>query len=420
MKKWLIVFGALLVAVAAFFLVGRAVPGEPPNVPTAGLDPRASALIEQQLKAVRSQPRSADAWGKLGGILKSYDFRQQAELCLRQAKRLDRKNPRWPYFLATLGVEPEANFRRAVALCGNDPEIPRLRLARLLAETGRQDEARTELQKLLREKSDSGPARLLLAQMDFARNNLNDATLAAQKCTKSPYTARSAWTLLSAIYRRQGDTNATGAASRRAAAAAADAPWPDPYEDEVLALRSDARSLSDRAQAFLMAGRASDAMPMVNQLVRDHPDFPQTWLLLGRAQNLFNRSADAEPALRRYLQMDTNSVNGHFQLGMSLLGQKRYEEAAESFQRAASLKRDLGPAYFNLGFALAKSGKPREAVPAFQEAIRQNPEMVDAYILLADLHVQLGQNAEATRLANLAERLNASDPRLPVLRQKIR
>ena len=149
----------------------------------------------------------------------------------------------------------------------------------------------------------------------------------------------------------------------------------DPYEDEVLALRSDARSLSDRAQAFLMAGRGAEAILMVNQLVRDHPDFPQTWLPLGRAQNLLN-------------------------------------------QPVATLKRDLGPA-LNLGFALAKSGKPREAVPAFEEGIRQNPEMIDAYILLADLHVQLGQKSKATQLANLAERLNPADPRLPVLRKKI-
>jgi len=53
------------------------------------------------------------------------------------------------------------------------------------------------------------------------------------------------------------------------------------------------------------------------------------------------------------------------------------------------------PAFFNLGFALAKSGKTREAVAPFREAIRQNPEMIDAYILLADLHVQLGEDGEA-------------------------
>ena len=411
----------LLIGLAAVLLVGCGVSTSPlPDIPTASLDPAAAKLIQQHIDAVRSHSRSGDAWGKLGGVLKSYNFREQAQVCLTEAKRLDRKNPRWPYSLAILGAEPETNLRRAVALCGNDPEMPRLRLARLLAESGQQNEARTEVQELLRAKPNSAPARLLLVQISSSRNEVNDAIGLAKICSTNAYTARSAWTLLSSLHRRQGDTNAADLASRRAAAAAPDAPWPDPFEDEVLALRSDARSLSDRAQAFLMAGRGREAMPLVQQLVREHPDYPQTWLLLGRVQNLLNQPVPAEQALRRFLQMDTNSVNGHFQLGTSLLAQKRYDEAAATFQHCITLKRDFGPAFFNVGFALAKSGKPREAVPAFQEAIRQNPEIIDAYILLADLHVQLGERDEATKLAALAERLNPNDPRVPVLRQKIR
>ena len=411
----------LLIGLAAVLLVGCGVSTSPvPDIPTVSLDPAAAKLIQQHIDAVRSNPRSGDAWGKLGGVLKSYNFREQAQVCLTEAKRLERKNPRWPYFLAILGVEPETNLRRAVALCGNDPEMPRLRLARLLAESGQQNEARAEVRELLRAKPGSAPARLLLAQISSSSNEVNDAIGFAKICTTNAYTARSAWTLLSSLHRRQGDTNAADFASRRATAAAPDAPWPDPFEDEVLALRSDARSLSDRAQGYLMAGRGAEAMPLVKQLVREHPDYPQTWLLLGRAQNLLNQPVPAEQALRRFLQMDSNSVNGHFQLGTSLLGQKRYDEAAATFQHCITLKRDFGPAFFNVGFALAKSGKPREAVPAFQEAIRQNPEIIDAYILLADLHVQLGERAEATKVAALAERLNPNDPRLPVLRQKIR
>ena len=127
----------------------------------------------------------------------------------------------------------------------------------------------------------------------------------------------------------------------------------------------------------------------------------------------------AEKALRRFLQLDPDSVNGHFQLGMSLMAQKRYPEAAKTFHHATTLKRDFGPAFFNLGFALAKSGKPHEAIAPFQEAIRQNPEMIDAYILLADLHVQLGEKSQAFQLAELAERLDPADRRLPILRRKI-
>jgi len=166
-------------------------------------------------------------------------------------------------------------------------------------------------------------------------------------------------------------------------------------------------------------GRPADALPLVTRLVQEHPDFAETWLLLGRTQYLQNQPGAAEQSFRRFLQMDSESVNGHFQLGMSLLAQKRYPEAVATFRHATSLKRDFGPAFFNLGFALAKSGQEREAIPAFQEAIRHNPEIIDSYILLADLHLQLGEKPAAAELAKLAERLNPNDPRLPTLRRKL-
>jgi tetratricopeptide (TPR) repeat protein len=433
-RNGLILIALLLLGIGAavFLSVGRGVTGgrgstrasAPPNIPTDGLDPAATALIEHQLDKVRAAPRSGAAWGQLGAILKSFGFREQAAHSLAEAERLNRKEPRWPYLQATLRLTDapsvaEAKLRRTVALCGNNPEIPRLRLARLLAESGREDAARDELQQLLRANPNSGPARLLMAQINQSRGELQDAIALAKACTTNAYTVRSAWTLLSALQRRAGDTNAADIATRRAATAAPDAPWPDPFEDEVLAWRNDARSLSDRAQAHLMAGRPAQAVPLINRLTQEHPNFAETWLLLGRAQILQRQPAAAEQSLKRFLQMDPQSVNGHFQLGMSLLAQQRYDEAAATFQHATTLKRDFGPAFFNFGFALAKSGKPREAIAPFQEAIRQNPELIDAYILLADLHLQLNEKSEAIELATLAERLNPVDPRLPALRQKI-
>lgn len=350
-QVWLLLAGFLILAggIACFFWT-RPIPSELPEIPTAGLDTAAVNLIQRHLDEVRAAPRSGKAWGKLGAILRSFGFREQAGQCLAEAERLDPKEPRWPYLQATLrsGESPSvalAKFCRAVALCGNDPEMPRLRLARLLAETGQQGKAREELRQLLRAKPDSGPARLLMAQISQARGEWDQAIDMAKAGATNPYTARAAWTLLSALHRRRGDTNAAEFASRRAGAVTPDAVWPDPFEDDVLALRSDARSLSDRAQSYLMAGRPADAMPLVNRLVREHSDFAETWLLLGRAQYLQNQPVAAEQSLRRFLQLDPASVNGHFQLGMSLLAQKRYEEAAATFRHATTLKRDFGPAF---------------------------------------------------------------------------
>ncbi|HTG44323.1 MAG TPA: tetratricopeptide repeat protein [Verrucomicrobiae bacterium] len=420
----MIAAGFLILGIASTFFWAKPVPIALPEIPFDQLETNIARVIRIPALRVLVNPESGSAWGELGTVLKAFGLREPSRRCLAEAEQLEPKEPRWPYLQGVLqnvgsASIAEAKLRRAVALCGNDPEMPRLRLARLLAEAGRTEDAQQQLQELLRTKPNSGPARVLMAGISQARGEWNEAIAYASGSTTNPYTARTAWTLLATSQRRRGDTNAAELAYRRATAVTPDAPWPDPFEDEVVAWRNDVRSLNERAQGYLMAGRVAEAIPVVNRLMRDHPNFPETWLLLGRLRNLQNQPQPAEAALRRFLQAQPESVNGQFQLGMSLLQQKRYPEAAVVFQYATTLKRDFGVAFFNLGFALAKSGRQREAVGPFKEAIRHNPEKIDSYILLADLHLQLAEKNAAIELARLAERLDPKDPRLPTLQRKL-
>jgi tetratricopeptide (TPR) repeat protein len=422
---WLLVLAGLVLAGAVVFYGMRpSATSALPELSLAELDGSVSAVIKQQMNAVEEAPRSGAAWGRLGTVLKAFDFKPQALHCLAEAERLDPEEPRWPYLQAYLQSEASpvvtlGKLRRTVELCGNDPPVARLRLARLLAEMGRLADAEEELERLRSAPTDAGPIELLLAQIQQARGHWEEAMTLARVATQSSYTARSAWTLLASLQRRLGNVAEADRSSRQAAEASPDATWPDPFEEEVLVWRTDSRSLSDRAQSYLLAGRADKAWPLVMQLSAKYPDFPETWLLLGRAQYLQKNPKAAEQSLRRFLEMDPESVNGQFQLGMSLMALNRHGEAVEVFRHATTLKEDFGPAFFNLGFALAKSGQPREAIPAFQQAIRHNPDRVDSYILLADLHLQMGERAEAIRLADLAQLLDPADRRLPELRGKI-
>ncbi|MBI4327774.1 MAG: tetratricopeptide repeat protein, partial [Chloroflexi bacterium] len=108
------------------------------------------------------------------------------------------------------------------------------------------------------------------------------------------------------------------------------------------------------------------------------------------------------------------STQGLFQLGLALLNQNRFAEAADTFLKATELKADFGPAFFNRGLALMRAGLRREAIPAFRQAIRHNPERIDSYLLLADLHLALGENEAAS---SLLEQARSIDPLHPGLRQ---
>jgi tetratricopeptide (TPR) repeat protein len=373
-------------------------------------------VIQDKLDALRVAPNSGAAWGVLGSVLRSFDFRTEAAVCLENAEQLSPRDPRWPYLHGLLlapssTAEAIPRLRRAVELCGNSPEAPRLRLARTLA--------RRHLEELLRARPDFTPARLTLAQAAVARDDLNEALNQARHCTEDRRTARSAWSLISILHQRRGETNAALTASQRANSLPEDALVSDPFEMEARASRSDARELSDRAQRLLESNRLAEASPVITQLVREHPQFAEGWLLKGRWQLLSKNARAAEPSLRRHLELDPQSVNGTFQLGMALLAQQRFEEATAVFRAAIQLKPDSAPAFYNLGFALARSGRTREAVAPFRESIRHNPERIDSYILLADLYLQLGEKAEAEALLRQAEAINPKDARLATLRDKL-
>jgi tetratricopeptide (TPR) repeat protein len=395
-----------------------------PTVSTVQLDAASASLVQQHLNQVRTTRRSGDAWGKLGALLRSLEFREEARRCFEVAERLDPREPRWPYLHALLMMtdspaEAEARLRRAVDLCANDPDAPRRRLAKWLAEAGRWDEAERELRELLRAKPDNASALLALAHVAQARGASDEAASLARRCTGDPVTERAAWTLLAVIDQRLGDTNAARAASQKAESLPPDAPAADPFEMEVQEARGEPRELSNRAQHLLTSRRLPEVAPIIQRLVREQPQFAEGWLLLGRMQLLQKEPGLAEQSVHRHLALDPQSVNGLFQLGMVLLSQERYADAATAFDQATKLKPDFGPAFYNLGLALARSGRKEEAMRRFREAIRHNPERIDSYVVLADLHLQLGETAPASELLRQAEALNPQDRRLAGLKEKI-
>jgi tetratricopeptide (TPR) repeat protein len=386
-------------------------------------DPSVARTLQAHMDKVRKDPESGVAWGWLGALFWTYGDRANAGVCLEQAARLDPSNPRWPYYhaLALLAIAPpEAvpKLQQTVALCGSEPPTPRFRLSRVLAELGKWDEAQKELALLLKAKPDFAPARLLTARGAQASGKASEAVALARACTGDPRTARSAWILLATLQRQLGDAQAAAEASQRAAAAPPDEGIPDPFEAEVALLRGDPRGLTEQANSLLVGGHLNEAANLIDRLAREHATHPGTWLLLGRLQLLRNDAVSAEKSLRRYLEMGAEALQGHFQLGLALMAQKRFAEGADSFAKATQLKPDFGPAYYNQGFCLARAGRPREAIVPFTESLRHNPEKLETYLLLADLHLQVGSRESAWKLLDQAKAMSPSDQRVRDLRRR--
>lgn len=88
---------------------------------------------------------------------------------------------------------------------------------------------------------------------------------------------------------------------------------------------------------------------------------------------------DAETLLIQVLAIDPHLALAHYNLGLALKSQNRFEEAIHHYQRALALQPDYAPAHQNLGVTLFRLGRVSESRTAFQTAIRlyenqQSPE----------------------------------------------
>ncbi len=316
-------------------------------------------------------------------VLQNYEFRAEARYSFSQAERFDSSQPRWPYLLGGLlaardSQQAIAQLQRAVELCGDQTDAPRLRLAQLLAAQGRLDDAERQFKELLRTQPDHALALLERARLSQARGRWDESASYLRGCLANRHTARSAQTLLAAIQQRLGNAAAAQTASRAAAAVPPDEAWPDPYAEEAARYYVGRQAWRDQAEQLLKQGRREEARQLISRLVQEYPDAAEGWLLLGRLQVVLKECRAAEQTLRQGLALDPASVNGFMQLGIALLCQDRYDEAAGAFRTAVQHKPDLGAAHFNLGFALAREGQGSAAIQSFRDAIRCSPEFVDS------------------------------------------
>jgi tetratricopeptide (TPR) repeat protein len=399
-----------------------------PRLPAVDLSNASLAVretIERHLNEVQRHPRSATAWGQLGSVLYAYRLLPPARTALERAEELDPQNPRWPYLHGLTHLAGDRNLvvthlRRAVTLCGSQPAAPQLRLARILAEQGRWQEAEHHLNALLAVDSAPPHAFLLAANLARHKGDFPAAIDWSRRASTNPAVARPALSMLSALLARHGHA----AEAMDAAARAANAPGGDlihdPFDAEAQALRADALSFSERVHPLLARGHLEAASTLVSQMIATYPEYPDTWLAAGRLQFLLKNPATAEQHLRRHVQLDPNSVQGWFQLGMALLSQGRSPEAADAFGKAVELKPDLAPAWHNRGLALGRVGKRAEAMEAFRQVLRHSPEHMDAYLLMADLQFSLGDEDAAMASLERAALLKPDDQRVSALRRKIR
>jgi len=385
-----------------------------------GVDPAVVRAIEKTTAAVHKSPTAARPWGRLGMTLLAHDFSADARPCFRRAAELDPDDPRWPYLDAWTRVttDPEAavsGLERAVELCDDRPPAPRLKLAEVLFELGRVDDATSHFRRVLRSDADHPRAHLGLARAALQSGELEASLAHLERVEMAPRARGAATLLLAQVHARLG--HAELARQKRAEAAGSSEPrWLDPYYRQVTSLRRGKKTALVQADILIGKGRHEEAVRVLERLTREYPDSLWAWILMGRAQLKLQQLDEAEDALQRALRLKPDSVEARFRLGVSLLHRKRYEDAAGCFHKAISGKPDFARAYFNLGYCLTQTNRLEPAIAAFRAAIRYEPGNADGLGYLGHLLARTGELEEAETYLRAAAEL---DPGSAWIRQKL-
>jgi tetratricopeptide (TPR) repeat protein len=279
----------------------------------------------------------------------------------------------------------------------------------LLLGQNQTEAAADQFTQILGKDPENSRAHLGMARLAHQRGDLAKSLQHLSYPLEDKRTQKAAHLLLAQVQQERKDSDAADRAMRKARKLATDAPWPDPFEEEMASFQTGLKGALARAKHLLREERLADAVTLLKDTAQEYPMSDTVLTLLGKAYNEQKDFPAAEAALGKALEIAPNSTDALFRLGVTFLAQDRAREAAAKFRRAIDLQPGFGTAYFNLGHCLLKEGDRPGAIAAFRSTIQAMPEFAPAHRLLGNQLAENGQHAEAIVQFQEALKLDPGD-----------
>lgn len=107
-----------------------------------------------------------------------------------------------------------------------------------------------------------------------------------------------------------------------------------------------------------------------------------------------NRGSDAEARLREAIEVDTDNISAHINLGNLLRDRDQLQDAELEYRKALALNPDESSAHYDLALLLQETGRPAEAETELRNYIRLEPDDPEGHRELALVLQALGKPAE--------------------------
>lgn len=184
-----------------------------------------------------------------------------------------------------------------------------------------------------------------------------------------------------------------------------------------------------------------DAVPILEQVLKQEPNTPTASLQLGRAYMALKEYQKAVTPLRNLVEARPDNAFARYELGCALVKTGLWDEAVPHFEAAVSQMNGSTMMHFYLALVYQRTSRVAEATKEFESALRLDPnnfaanlllgrlfilqqrakdampylrkatrlrpDSIDAHRFLSDVYRQLGQEANARHELTEAERIRA-------------
>lgn len=177
---------------------------------------------------------------------------------------------------------------------------------------------------------------------------------------------------------------------------------------------------SNLAQLYRAQGKPDAARASLSRAIELDKSFEAASIALAELERTEGDEAAAERVLSEALAANPRSGPVAHALGLSLIRQKRIEEAMEWLARAAETAPEDPRFSYVLAVALHDTGKATEALGALKNALARHPYDRDLLMTLASYEIEAGDRAAALARAELLDRLEPNNPQIARLLASLR
>jgi tetratricopeptide (TPR) repeat protein len=176
--------------------------------------------------------------------------------------------------------------------------------------------------------------------------------------------------------------------------------WPRMSEDE---------TKLNIGEELVRMGQPAQAIPILQEAVKDSPEYAPAHFNLGVAFNAAGRKDEALDEFGSAITLMPNYFDAQAAMALTLLETGRPVGAIEHFREAARLRPDLPAIHRDLGNALMRADKRADALAAYQAALNLNPNDAATHNGIAIALQQDGKIDEAIQHYEAALKLKPDD-----------